>query len=97
MTSRRKRRLLLLLIVMLGAGAASELILYALRQNINLFYKPAEIFAQVQLPRQRIRIGGMVRKGSVRQLEGLTVNFTMTDYKQDLQVLYTGVLPDLFK
>lgn len=82
---------------MSGAIAVVALTLYALRQNINLFYTTSELFAQPQLPTRQIRIGGMVQAGSIQHKDGLDVSFIVTDYKKDLAVQYTGILPDLFK
>jgi len=94
----RRRRLTLALVIVLGVGAAVGLTLYALKQNINLFYSPSQIIAG-EAPQQRsIRVGGLVVPGSVqREPNSLQVSFTLTDTAQQIQVQYTGILPDLFR
>ena len=94
----RKRKLQFLLFIVAVFMVVTGLILYALRQNINLFYTPSQI-AQGQAPtKQSIRLGGMVVKGSiVREANSLSVQFKLTDYKQTVTVHYRGILPDLFR
>ncbi len=94
----RRRRLILVLVIVLGVGVATGLTLYALQQNINLFYSPSQIVAG-QAPLQRsIRVGGLVAPGSVqRQPDSLKVVFALTDTAQQIEVHYEGILPDLFR
>lgn len=98
MTPKRKQRLLVILGLVALAAIAVGLTLYALRSNINLFFSPAQIAAgQAPIERQ-IRAGGMVKQGSVsRSGETLDVSFVVTDYQDDLRVVYSGILPDLFR
>lgn len=94
----RKRRLQLVLVLMFGAAIAIGLIMYALRQNINLFFTPAEIAANEAPVGQQIRVGGLVVPGSVlRSQTNLYVEFTLTDTSADVRVAYEGILPDLFR
>lgn len=93
----RKKRLLWLLAMLIGVATAVGLILFALRQNINLFYTPTEIATGKVPGGQVFRVGGMVRPGSVQRQSGnLTVQFVLTDYSHDVTVRYQGILPDLF-
>ena len=93
----RRQRLFIVLLVLLGVGAAVGLTAYAMRENINLFYPPAEIAAGKVPVGKKIRAGGMVVKGSLqRDPNSLKVAFTITDFKSDVKVEYTGILPDLF-
>lgn len=86
---------LMILLAMLATGTA--LVLYALRQNINLFYTPSQIH-QGQAPmNQTIRVGGMVKQNSLLRGEGLALRFTVTDFEQTLVIHYQGILPDLFR
>ncbi|MGR9045158.1 MAG: cytochrome c maturation protein CcmE [Gammaproteobacteria bacterium] len=98
MNPKRKRRLIVILSISLGSAAVIGLVLYALQQNINLYYSPTQI-AEGEAPvNQRIRVGGMVVDGSVnRSQDSLQVNFTLTDYGHTVDVGYTGILPDLFR
>ena len=79
--------------IVIAASAAIGLLVYALSDNLNLFYPPTAI-AEGKAPiGQRIRAGGMVRPGSVeRQADGLTVRCLVTDYSADVAVEYTGIL-----
>ncbi|GAB3380028.1 cytochrome c maturation protein CcmE [Spongiibacter taiwanensis] len=93
----RKQRLLIVLFILVAVSVAAGFLGYALRENINLFYPPAEIVAgKAPLDRQ-IRAGGMVEQGSVvRSEDSLKVRFAVTDYSASVQVEYEGILPDLF-
>ena len=94
----RKRTLGRLLFVFCVLALACALILYALRQNISLFYTPSQVASGEAPINKAIRIGGMVEKGSVvRAEQGLQVVFKVTDFKQSVTVTYTGILPDLFR
>ena len=98
MNAVRKRRLFIVLSLVALAGLAIGLMLYALGQNINLFYSPADIAAGKAPVERQIRAGGIVRKGSLaRDQDSLKVRFTVTDFKADVPVQYDGILPDLFR
>lgn len=93
----RKQRLLVVLFVVLFSSAAVGLVVYALRGNINLFYPPADVAAGKAPAGQPIRIGGMVKEGSVqRSDDSLAVRFEITDFQASVPVVYEGILPDLF-
>jgi cytochrome c-type biogenesis protein CcmE len=93
----RRQRLILVLFVVIFSSAAIGLVVYGLRGNINLFFPPAEVAAGMAPVGTPVRIGGMVEEGSVqRSTEDLTVSFRLTDYKASVDVVYTGILPDLF-
>ena len=93
----RKQRLYLVLFVVLFSSAAIGLVAYALRGNINLFYPPAEVAAGMAPVGQSIRVGGMVVEGSILRSETtLQVSFELTDYQSTVQVVFEGILPDLF-
>jgi len=93
----RKQRLIVVLFIIFGAAMAVALASFALRENINLFYSPADIAAGKAPVGASIRAGGMVLEGSVkRDTKSLRVDFIVTDYQAQLPVVYTGILPDLF-
>jgi len=98
MKPKRKQRLILIIFLLLGFGAIIGLAMYALSENINLFYNPTQV-ANGEAPTQaRIRAGGMVVEGSVRRSkDSLTNQFELTDYSSTMSVEYTGILPDLFR
>jgi cytochrome c-type biogenesis protein CcmE len=93
----RRQRLIIVLLVVVGASAAVGLAAYALRQNINLFFPPADIVAGKVQVGKKIRAGGMVVKNSLqRSPDSLQVSFVITDFTANVTVQYTGILPDLF-
>jgi cytochrome c-type biogenesis protein CcmE len=84
--------------ILAGVGIAGALALTAFRENVMFFFDPSQIAAGAAPPNQRFRLGGMVTKGSVRREPGsLEVHFVVTDFKHEVPVSYTGVLPDLFR
>ena len=93
---RKYRRLRLLFFCLLGLGIAMGLALNAFKETLIYFYSPADLAANGPAMHKAFRLGGMVEPGSVRH-EGLTITFTVTDYKATLPVTYTGVPPDLFR
>jgi cytochrome c-type biogenesis protein CcmE len=103
MNPRRKKRLIIVLSIVLGLGSTTGLILYALNQNIDLFYTPSEILngkpnGEKPTVGQRLRIGGMVVVGSVkRESDSLKVSFDLKDIGDAVTVTYDGILPDLFR
>ena len=103
MNPRRQKRLLAVSSVILVVAGAVGLMLYALNQNIDLFYTPSEIVegkdGRVPQVGQRLRIGGMVVPGTVkRDQETLAVQFDLVDSGDaTVTVSYQGILPDLFR
>lgn len=98
MKPHRKKTLGIILFIAAGLSVAIGLSLYALSSNIDLFFTPTQIAAGEVEPGQRIRVGGMVKEGSVKHNdEQLQVNFIATDYAHDVDVQYNGILPDLFR
>lgn len=98
MHPKRRQRLFLLVVIMLGLGLAASLALYALRQNINLYYTPSQVLAGQAPHNHPLRLGGLVKKGSISHAKtGLQVNFVVTDLVNDIPVSYNGILPDLFR
>ncbi|MEP7261266.1 MAG: cytochrome c maturation protein CcmE [Usitatibacter sp.] len=81
-----------------GLGIAAALVLNAFQSNLVFFFTPTQV-ASNEAPRDRaFRIGGLVEAGSVaRDKDGLTVTFKVTDTARTIPVVYTGILPDLFR
>ncbi|CAN5383003.1 cytochrome c maturation protein CcmE [soil metagenome] len=98
MNVKHKQRAVLLSLMVLGISLAVGLVLYALQQNINLFFTPEQITAGKAPKEQLIRLGGMVQNGSVKRVaRSLTTIFVLTDKLHNVKVVYTGMLPDLFR
>lgn len=79
-------------------GVATALALSAFQSNLVFFFTPTQVSAG-EAPKDRaFRIGGMVQAGSLeRDRDGLTVKFVVTDTAKHMPVVYTGILPDLFR
>jgi cytochrome c-type biogenesis protein CcmE len=92
-----KRRRLWLLVGSLGVlGTAAALVLTALSDNIVFFYSPTQVAEKKPSPERRFRLGGLVEAGSV-QKNGQEVHFKVTDMNRTMDVVYRGLLPDLFR
>lgn len=97
MNYKRKKRLMAIASILLGMTIAVVLVVYALQQNINLFYTTTQI-ANGEAPKNHlIRVGGLVVSGSVKRSTGLQVEFALTDTEKQITVTYKGILPDLFR
>ena len=92
----RKKRIILISFFGLGVSLAVGLVLYALKQNINLYYTPSQIYSEKAPLHHELRLGGIVKKNTVHKNK-LHVNFIMTDGVSDVPVEYVGVLPNLFR
>lgn len=101
MNPRRKKHLTIVIAILVGLSATVGLMLYALNQNMNMFYTPTELVngkPDGTKPEvgQRLRIGGMVVKGSLkRNPESLKVSFEVEDVGPKVTVIYDGILPNL--
>ena len=79
-------------------GIAAALVLNAFQSNLVFFFSPSQVMASEAPRGKAFRIGGLVEAGSLkRQADGLTVSFRVTDTAQTITVVYTGILPDLFR
>jgi cytochrome c-type biogenesis protein CcmE len=77
---------------------AAALVLNAFQGNVVFFFSPSQVAAKEAPMERAFRVGGMVEKGSLkRRADGLTVEFIVTDTAKSIPVVYTGILPDLFK
>jgi len=97
MRTLRKRRLFLVLMLVSASVFAGYLVVKALDENINFFISPTQIKEGEVQKGARVRIGGVVLKGSVVRDESLTVRFILTDFENQVGIEYLGILPDLFK
>jgi len=95
--TRKTRRLTLILGALAVVGFAAAIALYALRDNIVFFYSPSEVAEKSTPVGTRMRIGGLVKPGSLVKSAGEHATFVVTDGAHDLSVAYDGLLPDLFR
>ncbi|MDD5297364.1 MAG: cytochrome c maturation protein CcmE [Rhodocyclaceae bacterium] len=92
----RHKRLAIIVGALAVLGIAATLVLRALNSNIALYVTPTEV-AEGKAPKDHaFRIGGLVKPGSLDRHD-ITARFVVTDTAKDIQVSYTGILPDLFK
>jgi cytochrome c-type biogenesis protein CcmE len=96
MTRKQKR------LSVIGAGVgfialAVALVFYALGQQASYFFMPGDLKAATLEPGQRIRLGGLVEKGTIVRGQGTEVSFAVTDTQDSVKVRYSGILPDLFR
>ncbi len=79
-------------------AASVGLVLFALRNNVSLYFTPTQVFNKEAPQGRNFRIGGLVEVGSLtREKDGLTSHFIITDMMKTMPVTYKGILPDLFK
>jgi len=94
----RHKRIAIIAASLAALGIAAALVLNAFQSNLVFFFSPSQVEANEAPRGKAFRIGGLVETGSVkRQDDGLTVRFRVTDTAKTITVVYTGILPDLFK
>ena len=98
---KRKKRIYLISLFFITIATSIYLILWALRDNIVFFYSPSEIQQKISLREidemSKLRLGGMVKESSIKQLNDGSINFIITDFDREMVVFYKGIIPDLFK
>ncbi len=98
MKPHRRKRLGIIIFIATGLSLAVGLTVYALRQNINMFYTPTQVAQGEVASGIDFRIGGMVKEGSIVEAQdSLKVDFVTTDYVSEVLIKYDGILPDLFR
>ena len=94
----RRRRLIFVVLLVLAAAIAAVLIALALQRNVNYLYTPAEVLKGEAGDHARFRLGGMVAANSFKRAQGsMEAHFDVDDGDAKLPVVYTGILPDLFR
>lgn len=94
----RQKRMVTVVAIIAGVGIATAFALQAFNKNLLYYYSPTQIKAGEAPSMRSFRVGGLVENGSVKREPGsLEVHFTLTDFKNQVTVSYTGVLPDLFR
>lgn len=95
--TRKQRRLTLIGISGAVLVVAVGLVLSAMRDSIVFFHSPTEVAQDHLAAGTRIRIGGLVKPGSLKRGDNLNIRFEVTDGKNDVPVRYQGIVPDLFR
>ena len=91
-----KFRFLFLVLIFLTVTLSVFLILQSLKDNVVYFQSPSEIKLLLELDKNKIRVGGMVKKQSVL-VNSEEINFIITDFKNEINVRYSGAVPNLFE
>ena len=90
-----KLRFLFLILILASAILTVFLILQSLKDNVVYFQSPSEIKSLIEIDKKKIRVGGMVKEQSVF-INSNDVNFIITDFKNEINVIYAGAVPNLF-
>lgn len=92
------KRLYLPMAIVLAVAGTAYSILLAFKDNMTFFYTPTQLLRGEAPTEKSLRIGGMVKSGSLQAIPGtLNIHFIVTDQQQEVPVTYSGVVPDLFK
>ena len=91
-----KLRFLFIVVVLITLILTVFLVLKSLEENVVYFQSPSEINISSELDKKKIRIGGMVKKNSI-SFSSNEVNFIITDFKNEINVIYKGAIPNLFE
>jgi len=91
-----KLRILFLFLALISIILSVYLILKSLEENVVYFLSPSEIKNLAEINSKKIRIGGMVKDQSI-VMNSDEINFIITDFKNDINVSYSGVVPNLFE
>tara|TARA_B110001452_G_scaffold226930_1_gene201580 strand:- start:197 stop:616 length:420 start_codon:yes stop_codon:yes gene_type:complete len=91
-----KLRILFILLLLISIVLSIYLILKSLEDNIVYFVSPSEIKNSSEINRKKIRIGGMVKNKSIK-INSTQINFIITDFKNEINVSYSGSVPNLFE
>ena len=96
--NKKLKRFSFLLVALLSIVLATFFVLKALDEKIVFFYTPSKLFEKEEDKMQYIRVGGLVKEKSINfSDDGLKVNFMITDNKKTVNVIFEGILPDLFR
>ena len=90
-----KLRFIFILLILLTLILSVFLILKSLEENVVYFQSPTEIKALSEINKKKIRVGGMVKADSI-SVESKDVKFIITDFKNEINIIYSGVIPNLF-
>jgi cytochrome c-type biogenesis protein CcmE len=91
-----KLRFLFIVLVLITLILTTFLVLKSLEENVVYFQSPSEIKDLSELDKKKIRVGGMVKKNSI-SINSSELKFVITDFKNEINVTYTGAIPNLFE
>ena len=94
----KHQRLLFIIISLVVLGAAIGLVLRNFEDNLVFFYSPSELLAKKEIGHKTVRVGGMVKEGSVvKDTNSQKLIFTITDFENEITIEYQGITPGLFR
>ena len=93
--SKVKLRFLFVLLILVTLALSVFIILKSLEQNVIYFQSPSEIKVLSEIEKKKIRVGGMVKESSIF-IEDKEIKFIITDFRNEINVIYSGVIPNLF-
>jgi cytochrome c-type biogenesis protein CcmE len=91
-----KLRFLFLILILISATLSVFLILQSLKENVVYFQSPSEIKSLIEISKKKIRVGGMVKEESIN-IDANKINFVITDFANEINVIYSGAIPNLFE
>jgi len=91
-----KLRILFLIVLLSSIILTVFLVLKSLEENVVYFLSPSDVKSLSNLTEDKIRIGGMVKKNSIN-ISSKKINFIITDFKNEINVVYSGLVPNLFQ
>lgn len=94
---RKHKRLMMIVFGLLVMSVAVGLVLYAMRGTASFFRMPSEITQQDVQTGRPLRLGGFVKQGSVKKVDGTVIHFVVTDNIKQEAIVFNGILPDLFR
>ena len=92
----KQKRLIFVTAIFLISIISLIFILKNFQNNIVFFFSPSEI-DKIRSSHASVRVGGMIKKDSIKKIDALTTEFIITDYNNELTIIYRGILPDLFR
>ena len=93
----RLNKILIIISLLISIALILYSILRALETNIDLYLTPTQIESGEYNTDKNFKLGGMVKKDSLKQSESMEIEFTVTDFNKEVEVVYVGILPNLFK
>ena len=96
MVKKVKLRFLFLILILFTVILSTFLILQSLKENVVYFQSPSEIKNLKKIIKKKIRVGGMVKENSII-MNSDNINFIITDFKNEISVIYSGAIPNLFE
>ncbi len=91
-----KLRFFFIFLAIITLALSIFLILKSLEENVVYFKSPSEIKIDAEIDKKKMRVGGMVKKNSIK-IESQDIKFVITDFKNEINVVYSGAVPNLFQ